>query len=76
MQTDLEATFGQLLSSIVSIVQDALVPIQSKVEEYGRGVIVTSRMRSQNAQRTELSSHLENAEKAIASFYQCLEGRT
>ena len=74
MQTDLEATFGQLLSSIVSIVQDALVPIQSKVED-GRGVIVTSRMRSQNAQRTELSSHLENAEKAIASFYQCLEGR-
>lgn len=33
MQTDLEAIFGQLLSSIVSTVQDALVPIQSKVEE-------------------------------------------
>ena len=34
MQTDLEATFGQLLSGIVSSIQDAAAPIQTRVEEW------------------------------------------
>lgn len=75
MQTDLEATFGQLLSGIVSSIQDAAAPIQTRVEECESERRVRRRMQTKMAQRAELASHLENAERAISTFYQCLEGR-
>ena len=75
MQTDLDATFGQLLSGIVSSIQDAAAPIQTRVEECKSNGTVKHRMQTKTAQRAELASHLENAERAISTFYQCLEGR-
>lgn len=75
MQKDLEETFGQLLSGIVSSMQDVATPIQVKVEQWRFNGKVRDRMQSKTSHRTELASHLENAERAISTFYQCLEGR-